>query len=209
MAAAAAPAVRADVAFAPAAGVFQYYDAAAAPDLQPFAVSVRAGFAAGAAARWERETTAWEFDGRYRDYRGEAFWGGAEARAAYYFHPTPARPYVAPAVGFARAGENGASADFGTLGVRVGGVLVAAGRPLTVDVFGDYRALVKLGRDGLRPAFSSELGAGGRCWWKPTAHLGLFVEAGVTWPGYFADRHESPTGADVLPYVLAGPALGL
>ncbi len=197
----AAPTPAAPVTVAAAAGVFPYY---AYDDLR---VASRAGPAATLACACERDAFGLAAEVRYRRYGdGDEYEAGTEFRARYYFHPAPARPYVAPTAGFWLAGDGAQTYKVVGVGARAGGVLTAEGAPLTLDVFAAYRGRFNLDRDERRPAFTSELAAGATCDWFLTAHFGLHAEGSVLWPGFFAEKHEPPSGPGVAPFVLVGPA---
>jgi hypothetical protein len=186
---------------AAAAGVFQYYTYDAAR------VSSRAGPAAALACAYERDAFGLAAEVRYRRYEdGDEYEAGAEFRARHYFHPAPARPYLAPTAGFWLAKDGAQTYKVVGVGARAGGVLAADGVPLTLDVFAAYRGRFNVDRDDRRPAFTSELVAGATCDWFATARFGLHAEGSVLWPGFFAEKHEPPHGPGVTPFVLVGPA---
>lgn len=198
--AAAAPAA-APAKLAAAAGVFQYYA------YDALRVSSRAGLAAALAYAYERDAFGLAAEVRYRRYEdGDKYEAGAEFRARCYFHPAPARPYVAPTAGFWLPGDGAQTYKVVGVGARAGGVLSSDGVPLTLDVFAAYRGRFNVDRDERRPAFSSELVAGATCDWFVTAHFGLHAEGSVLWPGFFAEKHEPSYGPGVAPFVLLGPA---
>lgn len=197
--AAATPA--APVKLAAAAGVFQYYA------YDAVRVSSRAGPAAALACAYERDAFGLTAEARYRRYEdGDEYEAGAEFRARYYFHPAPARPYLAPTAGFWFPGDGAQTYKVVGVGARAGGVLSPEGVPLTLDVFAAYRGRFNVDADERRPAFTSELVAGAACDWFVTAHLGLHAEGSVLWPGFFAEKHEPLYGPGVTPFVLVGPA---
>ncbi len=194
----AAPAV--PVTAAAAAGVFQYYAYDVAAD------GARAGPAAALWAASERETCGLAAEARYRRYDRDRYEAGVEVRARYYFHPAPARPYLAPTAGFWLPKDGARTYKVVGVGARAGGVLTAEGLPFTLDVFAAYRGRFNLDRDERRPSFSSELAAGGTCRWFVTPHFGLRAEGSLLWPAFFGERHEAAGGPAVAPFVLVGPA---
>jgi hypothetical protein len=91
----AAAATAGSVTVAAGAGVFQYYA------YDALRIGSRAGLTAALGAACEREAYGLAGKARYRRYDdGDAYEAGVEVRARYYFHPAPARPYVAPTAGF-------------------------------------------------------------------------------------------------------------
>jgi len=195
----AAPA--APVTLAAGAGVFQYYTNDAA------GIGSRAGPAAALACAHECEGAAYELEARYRGYEDrDEYEAGVEVRARNYFHPAPARPYVAPTAGFWLPRDGARGYKVVGVGARAGAVLTAAGAPVTLDVFAAYRGRFNLDRDERRPAFASELAGGATCDWFVTAHFGWHAEGSLLWPGFLAEKHEALRGLGVAPFVLAGPA---
>lgn len=197
------PASAASVTSAGGAGVFQYYSYD--PDFP--AGRSDAGFAAKLESRYELETSAYGLDLRYRRYYVDTHEVGGEGDARYYFHPEPARPYVAPVLGFRAAADRGRTYRVASVGARAGGLLTAEGVPVTLDVFAAYRGLFNFDWDERRPAFTSELAAGATGRWFPTRHIGLWFEGSLLWPGFFAEKHGKLHGPGVAPFVLVGPAL--
>jgi hypothetical protein len=182
------------------AGVFQYY----ARDGER--LSSHAGPAAALAFAHERDVFGWGGEARYRRYGRDEYEAGGEVRPRYYFHPAPARPYLAPAAAFWLARDGGRTYRTLSVGARAGGVLTAEGFPLKLDVFAAYRGRFNVDADERRPAFTSELLAGATCDWFVTGRFGLHAEASLLWPGSFAERHETLHGPGVTPFVLVGPA---
>jgi hypothetical protein len=182
-----------------AAGLFQYYDNSFLPRAQ-------IGPAAALAARYERLESAYELEGRYRQYSEGAAETGLELRARCYFHPAPARPYVGPAVGFWWPKEEARGYKVVGVGARAGAVLAGAGGRLEVDVFGAYRGRFNLTEERFRPDFNSELAAGAAASWRVAGGFAVTAEAALLWPGFFAERHGLLWGPGVAPLVLAGPA---
>jgi hypothetical protein len=199
----AVPASAAGVTVAGGAGVFQYYSFD--PDFP--AGRSQAGFAAKLESRYELGNSAFGLDVRYRRYDADTYEAGGEGGARYYFHPEPARPYVAPVLGFRAAADRGRTCRVASVGARVGGLLTAEGAPVTLDVFAAYRGLFNFDRDERRPAFTSELAAGATCDWFVTAHLGFHAEGSLLWPGFFAEKHGKLYGPGVAPFIVVGPAL--
>lgn len=199
----AARALAASVTLAGGAGVFQYYSFD--PDFP--AGRSDAGIAAKLEPRYELENSAYGLDVRYRRYGADTYEAGAEGGARYYFHPEPARPYVAPVLGFRAAADGGRTYRVASVGARVGGSLTAEGAPVTLDVFAAYRGLFNFDRDERRPSFTSELAAGATGRWFPRRHIGLFFEGSLLWPGFFAEKNGKLHGPGVAPFVLVGPAL--
>jgi len=193
----------AGVTLAGGVGVFQYYSFA--PNFP--AGRSDAGIAAKLESRYELENSAYGLDVRFRRYGADAYEAGGEGDARYYFHPEPARPYLAPALGFWAAEDGGRTYNGASVGARVGGLLTAEGVPVTLDVFAAYRGRFNLDRDERRPAFASELAAGATGRWFPMRHIGLYFEASLLWPGFFAEKHGKLHGPGVAPFVLVGPAL--
>lgn len=193
-------AAAAPVTAAAGAGAFQYYTPEAA------GVGARAGPAAALWAACERETCGLAAEARYRRYGTDRYEAGVEVRARYYFHPAPARPYLAPTAGFWLPGDGARTYREVGVGARAGGILSAEGLPFTLDVFAAYRGRFNLDGDGRRPSFSSELAAGGVCRWFVTAHFGLCAEGSLLWPAFFGEMHEPSRGPGVAPFVLVGPA---
>lgn len=185
---------------AAAAGVFQYYAYDVAGD------GARAGPAAAFWAASEGETYGLTGEARYRRYDPGRYEAGVEVRARYYFHPAPARPYLAPTAGFWLPKDGPRNYKVVGIGARAGGVLTAEGLPFTLDVFAAYRGRFNLDRDERRPSFSSELAAGGTCRWFVTPHFGLRAEGSLLWPAFFGERHDAAGGPAVAPFVLVGPA---
>lgn len=195
----AGPTPAAAVTLAAGAGVFQYY----AHDGER--VSSRAGPAAALAFAYERDAFGLAGEARYRRYEGDEYEAGAEFRARYYFHPAPARPYLAPTAGFWPAKDGARTYKAVGVGARAGGVLTAEGVPIRLDVFAAYRGRFNVDADERRPAFTSELVAGATCDWFVTSRFGLHAEGSLLWPGFFAERHEPLHGPGVTPFVLVGP----
>ncbi|NIT37171.1 MAG: hypothetical protein GTN49_11865 [candidate division Zixibacteria bacterium] len=191
-----------NVTVASGAGVFQYYSSE--PDLS--GGHSEAGFAAKLESRYGRENSAYGLDVRYRRYNADAYEVGGEVDARYYFHPEPARPYVAPVLGFWAAADGGRTYRVASVGVRVGGLLTAEGAPIALDVFAAYRGRFNFDADERRPAFTSELAAGATCDWFVAAHFGFHAEGSLLWPGFFAEKHGELYGPGVAPFVLVGPA---
>ena len=198
----AARALAASVTLAGGVGVFQYYS------FDPYFPAGRsdAGLAAALEGRLEGERSALQLEGRYRRYGADTYEAGAEGGARYYFHPEPARPYVAPVLGFRAAADGGRTYRVASVGARVGGLLTAEGAPVTLDVFAAYRGLFNFDRDERRPSFTSELAAGATCDWFVTAHFGFHAEGSLLWPGFFAENHDPLRSPGVAPFVLVGPA---
>jgi hypothetical protein len=193
-----ASASAAAVAVTGGAGVFQYYD-------EGFRADALAGFAARLEARYEREESAYELEGRYRRYDEDAAEAGLELRARYYFHPAPARPYVGPTLGFWLPRHDEQTYKVMGFGARAGALLTAAGGRLSVDVYAAYRGRFDFTEEYYRSDFNSELVAGGAASWRLFGPLAVNVEGSLLWPGFFAERHGPLWGPGVAPFVLAGP----
>ncbi|MGD8718327.1 MAG: hypothetical protein PVH29_05835 [Candidatus Zixiibacteriota bacterium] len=185
-----------------AAGVFQYYD------YDGLTALTRVGPAGTLVVALERPARAYEIEARGRFYGDDDYEAACEFRVPFYFHPRPARPYVAPAAGFLLAREDAATHRLAAVGVRVGGRLYAKGAAVEVDVFAAYRGRVDFDEDAGRgrPLFASELEAGATADWFIRPWLGLRVDGRLLWPGFFAEKHGEWHGPGVAPFVMAGPS---
>ncbi len=199
----AATAAAARVTLTPAAGVFQYYT-------YDYGIAAsRVGPAAALALRLERDASAFEVEARYRGYADGPYMAGGEARAAFYFHAAPARPYIAPTVGFWMPGDGAQTYKVAGAGARAGALLAAEGSTLSLDVYGGYTGQFNFDYNDQRPAFFSELAAGARGDWRLTARVSLYFEGRILWPGFFGEKHGRLYTVGVAPFVLAGPAFVL
>ena len=192
----AAAAAAATWTFAPAAGVFQYYcDRVDGTDQDYGGKQVKAGPAFSLVGGWRGDTRALEAELAARSYGGfnAEYDASVEVRAPFYFHAAPARPYVAPAVGFARPKIESRGVNVATFGARVGGLLLAANAPVTLDVYGGYRAQLLLDKES-RPDFYNELYGGVECRWAFRAISAPAPPANCYYPDTSARGIGAPPG---------------